>query len=124
MGQGGRLLALAVLVGAALTLPAPAGADEEPPDPGKPFDQPVTPPPDARLAANRGLWLGVHGGLFAALGGGRTPGGGGVLSGGWGLRNGLVLEGQTGAWFYRRPVGTNADDDAIAIPILVGARYR
>ncbi|MBI5480318.1 MAG: hypothetical protein HY906_15755 [Deltaproteobacteria bacterium] len=122
----GRVLALAVLVGvAALALPAAAAADEEPPDPGAPFDRPVTPPPDARLAANRGLWLAASFGLFAPLGGGRQPGGGDAVSSGWGLGNGLVLEGQLGTWYYRRPIGTDGPDDgALAIPLLVGARYR
>ena len=115
----------ALLGGAVLALPAPAGADAEPPDPGAPFDRPVTPPPDARLAANRGLWLGVHGGFFAALGDGRVPGGGAALAGGWGLGNGLVLEGQTGFWFHTRSVGTDGPyDDTLVVPILVGARYR
>lgn len=118
------LLALTVLVGLAAA-PVRAAADEEPPDPGKPFDQPVTPPPDVRLGASAGLWLEVHGGLFAALGGGEEPGGGGALAGGWGFGNGLVLEGQTGLWFHRRSVGTDGQsDDTLVVPILVGARYR
>jgi hypothetical protein len=118
------LLALVTIVGVAAA-PARAAADEEPPDPGKPFDQPVTPPPDVRLDANAGLWLGAHGGLFAALGKGRDPGGGAALAGGWGFANGLVLEGQTGFWYHQRSVGTDGPyDDTLVVPILVGARYR
>ncbi len=117
------LLALAVLVGLAAA-PAGAVADEEPPDPGKPFDQKVTPPPDPRLAANRGLWLELAGGLFAPLGGGRVPGGGGALSVGWGFGNGLVTEGQFGFWYHTRPIGEDADDATHVVPILLGARYR
>jgi hypothetical protein len=122
----GKVLALAALLGSAvLAIPAPAGADEEPPDPGAPFDRPVAPLPDPRLAANRGVWLGTQFGLFAALGGGRLPGGGDAVSSGWGFGNGLVLEGQVGLWYYRRPVGPDGPDDgALAIPILAGARYR
>ena len=124
--HAGNALALAVLVGVvALVLAPPARADEEPPDPGAPFDKPVTPPPDDRLAANGGLWLATHAGLFAALGHGRVPGGGAALTAGWGFGNGLVLEGQTGFWFHTRSVGTDGPyDDTLVVPILVGARYR
>jgi hypothetical protein len=120
-----RWCVAALVVGTSWALPTSAGADEEPPDPGKPFDQPVTPLPDVRLAQNRGLWLQASGGFFAALGGGRGPRAGGAVAGGWGLGNGLVLEGQVGAWYYTRPIST--DDEyagAVAVPILAGARYR
>jgi hypothetical protein len=122
-------LALAVLATSGLAAPpraaAAAAAGDEPPDPGAPFDQPVTPPPDVRLAASRGVWVGVHAGLFAALGRDRVPGGGAAVLGGWGFGNGLVVEGQTAFWFHDRSVGTDGPyDGTLVVPILFGARYR